>query len=135
MTAPTTKRGQGIILFDGVCNLCNGAVTFIIDRDPEGYFAFAPLQSETGKKLLGIEETRLESIVLIENGERYSESTAALKIARRLRGAWPLLYGFIVVPRALRDSVYRFVAANRYRLFGKTDSCRLPTPELKKRFL
>jgi predicted DCC family thiol-disulfide oxidoreductase YuxK len=133
--APTTIRGQGIILFDGVCNLCNGAVTFIIDRDRDAYFTFAPLQSDTARELLGEEAERLESIVLVEDGKHYTESTAALRIARRLRGPWPLLYGFIIVPRGLRDRVYRFIAANRYRWFGKTDSCRLPTPELRKRFL
>ena len=122
-------------MFDGVCNLCNGAVTFIIDRDPDAYFTFAPLQSEMAHDLLGEAAERLESIVLVENGKHYTESTAALRIARRLRGPWPLLYGFVVVPKALRDSVYRFIAANRYRWFGKRESCRLPTPELKKRFL
>ncbi len=130
-----TDRGRAIILFDGVCNLCNGAVTFIIDRDPNGYFAFAPLQSETGRELLEGAKTDLESIVLIENGERYSQSTAALRVARRLRNPWPLLYGFIVVPKALRDGVYDWIAANRYRWFGKIESCRLPTPELRERFL
>lgn len=134
-SVPPPQRTQSVILFDGVCNLCNGAVTFIIDRDPEGHFAFAPLQSEVALELLGKQAESLESIVLVENGVRYTESTAALRIARNLRGPWPLLYSFIVVPRALRDRVYRLVARNRYRWFGKRDSCRLPTPELRQRFL
>lgn len=131
----SVHRPQGVILFDGVCNLCNGAVTFIIDRDPKEYFAFAPLQSEVASELLGTQTENLETIVLVENGVRYTESTAALRIARRLRRPWPLLYGFVIVPKELRDGVYRFVARNRYRWFGKRDSCRLPTPDLKKRFL
>ncbi len=128
-------RAGDIILFDGVCNLCNGAVTFIIDRDPKGVFAFAPLQSDVAYDLIGSAADRLESLVLVEGDTHYTESTAALRIARRLRGPWPLLYGLIIVPRALRDSVYRLVARNRYRWFGKRDSCRVPTPELRERFL
>lgn len=135
MTTPSaTNRGRAIILFDGVCNLCNGAVTFVIDHDRDGYFAFAQLQSETGRDLLG-DAVRLESIVLIEDGVQYSQSTAALRIARRLRNPWPLLYSLIIVPKALRDGVYSLIAANRYRLFGKTESCRLPTPDMSERFL
>ena len=131
---------NAVVLFDGVCNLCNGAVTFIIDRDPDAYFRFAPLQSETGGARLepGHRDPdridALESIVLLENGQRFTRSTAALCIARRLRGVWPL-YAFIVVPRPVRDRVYRWIARNRYRWFGKTDACRLPTPELARRFL
>lgn len=126
-----------VILFDGVCNLCNGAVTFIIDRDPDAHFRFAPLQSEVGRALLGdaAPSEALQSIVLLEGGERYTHSDAALRVARRLRGPWPLLYGLILLPRPLRDRLYTWVAENRYRWFGKRDACRLPTPELKGRFL
>lgn len=129
-----------VVLFDGVCNLCNGAVQFIVDRDPEGTFRFASLQSERAAALLR-EQGREppagdpESLVLIEGGRLYERSTAALRIARRLRGAWPLLYTFVVVPRFVRDAVYRLIARNRYRWFGKSAECRVPTPELRARFL
>lgn len=127
-----------VILFDGVCNLCNGAVTFVIDRDPDAYFAFAPLQSAAARAILGPDDRlagALETIVLVEDGHRYTCSEAALRIARRLSGAWPLLYGLIVVPKPVRDGVYGWVAGNRYRWFGHTDACRLPTPEEVRRFL
>ncbi|GAA4836252.1 thiol-disulfide oxidoreductase DCC family protein [Algivirga pacifica] len=130
----TTK----VILFDGVCNLCNGTVNFIIDRDPKGKFQFASLQSEEGEKVLqqnGIAEVSLDSVVLLKNGQLYKKSTAALHIARELKGAWPLFYGFIIVPRFIRDGVYNWIAKNRYKWFGKSDACRIPTPELKERFL
>jgi len=127
-----------IVLFDGVCNLCNGAVNFIIDRDPAGYFRFAPLQSETAQEHLPpgtSPRDALGTIVLIEDGHTYVRSTAALRIARRLTSPWPLLYVFVAVPRPLRDTVYRWIAANRYRWFGRRDRCRVPTPELDDRFL
>lgn len=127
-----------IVLFDGVCNLCNHSVNFIIDRDPDGYFKMAALQDEAVQPLLarfGLSSNYLDSIVLIERGTCYRESTAALRIARRLRGRWPLCYAFIVIPRPLRDLVYGWIARNRYRWFGKQDTCRLPTPELRMRFL
>jgi predicted DCC family thiol-disulfide oxidoreductase YuxK len=127
---------QATVLFDGVCNLCNASVNFIIDRDPRAYFHFAALQSDAAKQL-GEHATSgdPESIVLIEDQKRYERSTAALRIARKLSGAWPLFYAFIVVPRPLRDLVYRFIAKNRYKWFGRRDACRLPSPELKARFL
>lgn len=135
---------RAVIFFDGVCNLCNVAVTFVIDRDPDAYFRFAPLQSEIGQQLLGRTRSRsatsemhtaLESIVLVENGLYYTHSAAALRIARKLRGGWPLLYGLIILPKPLRDRAYTWVAKNRYRWFGKTEACRLPTAELKRHFL
>ncbi len=132
------QEAHGIILFDGVCNLCNGAVNFVIDRDPAGFFKFAPLQSNTGRALLeqhALPTETLDSIVLIEGGRVYQRSGAALRIARRLRGGWPLLYSFIIVPRFIRDRVYDFIAAHRYRWFGKEDACRVPTPALRARFL
>ncbi len=130
----TRSEGSAIVLFDGVCTLCNGAVTFIIDHDPDAYFTFAPLQSEAGAALLGPGQRELGSIVLLEDGQHFTHSTAALRIAHRLRGVWPL-YAFILMLKPLRDLVYTWVAANRYCWFGKTDACRLPTPELKQRFL
>jgi predicted DCC family thiol-disulfide oxidoreductase YuxK len=129
-----------VVLFDGVCNLCNASVNFVIDRDPEGIFHFAPLQSSAGRALLASHgrvppEGEPDSIVLVENGLVYDRSTAALRVARRLRGPVKLLYALIVFPRVVRDLVYRLIARNRYRWFGKSDVCRVPTPELKARFL
>ncbi|MCI0573316.1 MAG: thiol-disulfide oxidoreductase DCC family protein [Myxococcaceae bacterium] len=128
-----------VVLFDGVCNLCNGAVNFIIDRDPEARFRFASLQSPVGATLLerhGLKvQAEPESMVLLEGGHLYVRSTAALRIARHLRGAWRLLYVLLLVPRPLRDAAYRFIARHRYRWFGRTEACRVPTPALRARFL
>lgn len=127
-----------IVLFDGVCNFCNGAVNFVINRDKAGYFKFAPLQSEVGERLISehkIDKAETDSVILVEDGKVYTHSTAALRIGRKLDGAWRLLYGFVVVPRLLRDFVYKFFAKNRYRMFGKQDACMLPTPEIRARFL
>ena len=129
---------SAIILFDGVCNFCNGSVNFIIERDREGYFKFAPLQSEIGEKLLaenGIDRIETDSVVLIEDGKAYTHSTAALRVARRLDGAWKLLSYLNFVPRVIRDAAYKLFAKNRYRLFGKKDECMLPSPEIRARFL
>lgn len=127
-----------VILFDGVCNLCNGFVQFVIGQDTALRFRFASLQSEAARQLLrdlpplarGI-----DSVVLIEEGRYYQQSTAALRILRHLRGGWPLLYGFIVLPAFLRDWIYARIARNRYRWFGQRQACLLPTPELQGRFL
>ena len=127
-----------IVLFDGVCNLCNASVQFIIRRDPSGCFHFASRQSAPGRELLerhGLDPQRDDSIVLLERGRVYLRSTAALRIAQRLRWPWPLLFGFILVPRFLRDSLYDWIAANRYRWFGKSDTCLLPPAEAEDRFL
>lgn len=129
---------SAIILFDGVCNFCNGSVNFIIERDPAAYFKFAPLQSEVGEKLLGkygVDKTRTDSVVLIEDEKVYTYSTAALRIARHLEGFWSKFYGFRLVPGVVRDFFYKLFAKNRYRLFGKKDACMLPTPEIRARFL
>ena len=127
-----------IIVFDGVCNLCNGAVNFIIDRDPQNRFRFVAMQSETGRELVKRYPPAagpVDSIVLIKEGQSYVKSDAALKIARQLSGAWPLLTVFRIFPRFLRDWGYDLIARNRYRFFGREDACRIPTPELKARFL
>ena len=127
-----------VLLFDGVCNLCNGWVQLVIRNDPEGRFRFAALQSEKGQELLkqyGLPHEQFTTLVFIENGKVYTRSSAALRIAKQLNGAWPLLYAFSVVPAFLRDGVYNLVAGNRYAWFGKQESCMLPTPELKARFL
>jgi predicted DCC family thiol-disulfide oxidoreductase YuxK len=132
------NNGHALVLFDGVCNLCNGAVNFIIDHDPDGHFRFAPLQSDVAQEHLRgtpAAGTTLDTIVLVEDGTPYVRSTAALRIARRLTAPWPLLYLFIAIPRPLRDAVYTWIAHNRYDWFGKRDACRLPTPDLKARFL
>ena len=120
-----------VVLFDGVCNLCNDSVDFILSRDPAGYFRFAPLQSEPAKPLLArckLPSSFLDNIVLVENGECHVRSTAALRIARRLAWPWPLFYAAIVIPRPLRDAIYDWVARNRYRWFGKREHCRIATP-------
>ena len=129
-----------VVLFDGVCNLCNGAVNFILDRDPGARFRFAALQSEAARALLA-EHGRIpptgdpDSVILVEDGRVFEKSTAALRIARRLRGFVKVLWVFVVVPRFVRDFVYGFVARNRYRWFGRKDACRMPTKALKSRFL
>ena len=126
-----------LILFDGECNFCDASVQFIIKRDPKALFKFTSLQSDSGIDMLrkfGVSE-KTDSIVLIEGDHYYTESTAALKIARHLTGLWKLCYIFIVVPKPLRDIFYRFVAKNRYKWFGKKDACMLPSVEQRKRFL
>jgi len=128
---------KAVIFFDGVCNLCNGAVQFVIKRDRKNYFKFAALQSDFAQQtLLGfnLQVKQGDSFVLLENGKVYEQSTAALKVARELNGLWPLLYVFIIVPPFIRDPVYKFIARNRYKWFGKQESCWIPTPELKDRF-
>ncbi len=139
-----------VVLFDGVCNFCDASVNFVIERDAKGYFKFAPLQSETGKELAaehGISVDGgsgrstdnnllpIDSVILVEDGKAYTHSTAALRIARHLGGAWPMLYGFIVMPAPIRDFFYRLFAKHRYRLFGKKDECMIPSPDVRARFL
>lgn len=127
-----------LILFDGVCNLCNNSVTFVIERDPSAYFQFAALQSEEAAERIAeyAKKTALpDSIVLIDEKGLHTRSTAALRVARHLSGLWPLLYVFAVIPAPIRDIVYDWIARNRYKWFGKEDSCMLPTPELQQRFL
>jgi predicted DCC family thiol-disulfide oxidoreductase YuxK len=126
-----------IVLFDGVCNFCNGWVNFIIAHDRSGYFKFAPLQSDIGQELRAkssVEES-IDSIILVENETAYIHSTAALRILRRLDGIWSMFYGLIITPKPVRDFFYKLFARNRYRLFGKRDVCMVPTPEIRERFL
>ncbi len=132
------NSGQHIILFDGVCNLCNKGVQFIIKRDKKNNFKFASLQSATGQILLQkhqINTKSMDTFVYIEEDKAFIKSTAALKIAKNLKYGWPLLYVFIVVPAYLRNLVYDIVAKNRYRWFGKKNSCMIPSRELKAKFL
>ena len=126
-----------VVLFDGVCNFCNGAVNFIIARDNAGYFKFAPLQSEAGQALRAKHGIggNIDSIVLVENDAAYIYSSAPLRIAKHLDGAWWLFGAFWIVPRSIRDLFYRMFARNRYRLFGKKEVCMIPTPEVRARFL
>lgn len=127
-----------LLLFDGVCNLCNGVVQLVIKNDRHARFQFASLQSEAGQKLLrehGLPTQRFETFVLIEDGKVYTRSTAALRTIRQLRWPWRLLYGLIIVPRRVRDAIYDLIARSRYRLFGKRATCMVPTPELRSRFL
>ena len=130
--------GENIVLFDGVCNLCNGLVRFIIKRDKEGKFKFASLQSETGQQRLaqfGLANNEFSSFVLIRDGSYYLRSTGVLKMLKELGGIWKLFYVLLFIPRPLRDLLYDGIAKSRYRIFGKRDNCMIPTPELKERFL
>ena len=130
----TAEQDHPVILFDGVCNLCTGSVQFVIARDSRKQFRFASLQSPIAEKLLGRRDD-LESMVLVQDGQIYRKSTAALLIAKRLDGLWPLLAVFLVVPRFLRDAVYDWIGRRRYRMFGKRDACWVPNAELAERFL
>lgn len=127
-----------IVLFDGICNLCNASVQFIIRHDSSVRFHFAALQSDYAKRVLsenGLNPDGLESILLSKEGKVYFRSDAALEIARELDGLWPLLYAFRIIPPFIRDMVYNGIARNRYRWFGKRDACMIPTPELRDRFI
>jgi len=127
-----------VVLFDGVCNLCNASVRFIINRDSRGRFKFASLQSVVAKQILkeiGVDTDALSTIVLIRQERCYVRSDAILEIARKLDGIWPLIYAARIIPRFIRDGVYRLIARHRYSWFGKKDSCMVPTPDLKTRFL
>jgi predicted DCC family thiol-disulfide oxidoreductase YuxK len=126
-----------LVLFDGLCNLCSGTVRFILKRDRRLRFRYAPLDGPTASRILsspGADDGGGESFILYENGRIWRKSTAALRVARKLDGAWPLLYAFIFVPPFMRDAVYDLVAANRYRWFGKKDSCWMPRPEWARLF-
>lgn len=140
-----------IVLFDGVCNFCDASVNFVIEHDKDGYFKFAPLQSETGTKLAGEyglesavstdgtdtdpELLPIDSVIMIEDGKVYTHSTAALMILKRLGPPWSWLSIFSVVPGGIRDYLYELFARYRYRFFGKKDQCMIPTPEVRARFL
>lgn len=127
-----------LILFDGVCNLCNTSVHFVIDRDSSRTFRYASLQSALGQSIqerFGRNPQQIDSVVYVENGRYYDRSTAALKIARHLDGFWRWLYVFILIPPMIRNVVYDWIGRNRYRWFGKQDACRMPTPELRALFV
>lgn len=126
------------VLFDGFCNFCNVSINFIIDRDTKGIFKFAALQSEIGQEILkryGLKQHDFDSVILEREGKIYQKSDAALEIARNMDGLWKVFYIFKIIPSFLRNPIYDLIAKNRYRIFGRTDACRIPTPELKARFL
>jgi len=129
---------QPVILFDGICNFCNGTVNFIIERDKGKRFKFAALQSEAGQRILkklNVNVTDFDTIILTD-GERYFErSTAALKILKGLGGIWQIFYSLMIIPAFIRNFFYDIIAKNRYKWFGKRDTCRIPTPELRESFL
>ncbi|MFT4668417.1 MAG: putative DCC family thiol-disulfide oxidoreductase YuxK [Patescibacteria group bacterium] len=127
-----------ILLFDGVCNLCNQSVQFVIRKDPAGLIHFAALQSEQGKALLQkhkLSPDSLDTVVLVMNGKAYTRSSAALQVLRLLGLPWSLLSVFLFLPKGFRDFVYNYIAKNRYRWFGREESCMMPSPDLKNRFL
>lgn len=127
-----------LILFDGLCNLCEASVLFVIKRDPKGSFRFTSLQSEVaGQRLteLGEEAGSVKSLLLIKNGRLYNKSDAALEIVKDLSGFWSALQIFRIIPKGIRDLIYDWIARNRYRWFGKKDVCLLPTSEILDRFL
>ncbi len=132
------KEEHAIVLFDGVCNFCNDRINFVIRHDKKDYFRFAALQSDTGKKILadhGIHMPDPDTFILVENGKTYDRTTAALRIAKKLDGMWPAMYAFIIVPPFLRDLVYKVIAKNRYKWWGEKESCMIPTPEVRMKFL
>ena len=128
-----------IVLFDGHCNFCNGVVNFLIDRDRRGTLRFAALQSPAGRRLLAergiVMPEEPDTMVLIDGPRTLLRSDAALATTRHLRWPWPLARAAVVVPRFIRDAVYSLVARNRYRWFGRSEACRVPTPEVRARFL
>lgn len=129
---------EKIVLFDGVCNLCNSSVQFIIKHDMKGQFLFGSLQGNYGQETLrklNMPTNEFNSFMLLEDGKLYTKSAGALRMLKHLGGAWSLLYAFIIVPKFIRDGVYNWVAKNRYKWFGKKEACWVPTPELKARFL
>lgn len=126
-----------VILFDGVCNLCNGFVNFLMERDTENQFRFASLQSDFGEKMLrenGFQTDDLQSVIVLENNETSTKSTAVFKIISRLPG-WRWLLIFRGIPSFITDAIYGFIARNRYRIFGKRQTCRLPSPNERAKFL
>jgi predicted DCC family thiol-disulfide oxidoreductase YuxK len=132
------EQSHPVILFDGVCNLCSGVVQFINKHDAKKQFRFASLQSKFGEEVMKhfrLPIDQFNSFILFENKKIYTRSTGALKVAKKLNGLYPLLYGFIIVPRFIRDAVYNLVARKRYQWFGKKETCWIPTPELKNLFI
>ena len=131
-------ENRRVIIFDGVCNFCNGAVRFISRRDPQGIFAFTPMQSELAQELIkqyGIENTGVDPFLLIKNGRAHIWTDAAMEITKELTGYWRIFNVFRIVPSFIRDYFYRLFARNRYRLFGRTDQCVVPAEDIRSRFI
>ncbi len=129
---------QPVILFDGFCNLCSSSVQFVIKHDPEGIYKFASLQSNFGSVILkqfNLPATELNSFILYQNDKIYTRSTGALMVAKKLNGPWRGLGIFLLVPRFIRDFVYKIISKNRYKWFGQKTTCWLPSPALRKRFI
>lgn len=138
MGSASEIENNQILLFDGVCNLCNGFINFIIDRDKNHQIKFASLQSDFAAELMAsrsLDPDYFDSVVLIKGSETFVKSRAALEILKTLGFPWKLFYAGIIIPEALRNVIYDWIARNRYGWFGKRDTCRVPTPELKERFL
>jgi predicted DCC family thiol-disulfide oxidoreductase YuxK len=136
--APLSAPSGAVVLFDGTCAFCEGAVKFIATRDPQGYFRFGASQTDKATALLashGMTDQAPRSIILIEHGQIYLRSTASLRITRRLRWPWSLLGGLLIIPRPLRDSVYRLVAAIRHQLADQSNACEIPPPEIRARLI
>lgn len=132
------RETSPVIYFDGECNLCSGSVQFILKRESKEQFRFASLQGESGQAFLkkhSYPVDHFDSFILDEDGKIFTRSTAALRVSRNLNFPWPLLYIFIVVPRFIRDGIYEYVSHHRYKWFGKKESCWIPDPKWKKRFL
>lgn len=127
-----------IVLFDGVCNLCNGLVNFLLKWDKPGVFRFAALQSEAGQELskrFNLDTQSMNSFILVKDGRHFEKSEAALRVIRDMGWPFKALYPLIFLPRPVRDLGYDLIARNRYRIFGKRDACMMPTPEIRARFL
>lgn len=127
-----------ILLFDGFCNLCNSSVQFFLKHEKTNDFRFTSLQSDTGKALLkkyNIDPKVTDSLVLIHNNKAYIKSSAALKATAYMKGLYPLLQAFLIIPAFIRNSVYDFIARNRYKWYGKSESCMIPDPSLTQRFI
>lgn len=131
-------NGHPIVLFDGVCNFCNYWVNFAIRKDKKKKLLFTSLQGETAQSLLaphGIDPVKLSSVILIDQGKAYTQSSAAIRICKYLGGGWKLFFGLMIIPKFLRDGLYNVIARNRYKWFGKKESCMMPAPDVKARFL
>ena len=138
LTVPSPSPTSPVLLYDGVCNLCDRSVQFVLDHEAESTFRFAALQSDVGRRLAdahGIDADALASLVVVDGGRVYTRSDAALRIAQDLRAPWRALQATRYVPRVVRDAVYDLVASNRYRWFGTRDACRIPTSDVAARFL
>jgi predicted DCC family thiol-disulfide oxidoreductase YuxK len=138
MGADRALGDEPVVLFDGVCNLCNGSVVFIIKRDAKSKLKFASLQSGFGVEQMerfNLPPSSLNSVLLVKGDRLFQKSNAALEIASMLDGLWPILYVFKIVPRFIRDFIYDWIASNRYRWFGKKETCMIPTPDMRARFI